>query len=442
MKKSEEGMKILSLVVENFKNIEKTDVDFAGRSAIIIGKNGAGKSSLIQAICSPIDANYLPAKPIKKGEERGSIELKIGGNLHGEEEVYTLGLYFSKEHKKGRITITNSDGEKVSGGKKLISEIVGNIGFDIQEFIKLGVTANGSVSKPGVQEQIEILKKLMPVDVLKEMYKLDHEYEKTYEARADVNKDIKLSKAKLESHEFSQEELDFYKELIDTKKIVSKMSNIEKELEDFNKVDNGTRTAYELIPQIEQEITELKEKLEKATNDLASVKERHEKGVKWLEGKTKPSIEVLNDKLSNANQHNVKVKEINDLENSQVAIRALETDSETKTERLLKIKEEKKAIFASSPLPVEGLTFDDEGIFYKELPFNDTQHPSSLVIGIGVKISQAMNPNLRMIVIRDGSLLDEKTLSWLIKDCEKNNYQLFIEKVSESEEVDIEFVES
>lgn len=447
--KEKEGMKIISMVVKNFKNIEKTEVDFAGRSAIIIGKNGAGKSSFIQAICSPIDSKYIPATPIKKGEERGSIELTIGGKLHGEESTYTLGLYFSAEHKKGRITITNSEGEKVSGGKKLISEIVGNIGFDIQEFIKLGVTATGAISEPGVRDQIEILKGLMPRDVLKQMFELDKEYDNIYEARADVNRDISHAKAKLSGHEYSQEELEFYKEAKDTKEIVLKMTNIEKELEDFNRVSHGLESFTSANEFMENDVLEMKKavkeiegKIKDAEDKVADNKVKIDGANKWLKGKIKPSIEVLNDELADANGHNEKVKEIKALEGSQEELRKQEKASEEKTERLLKIKEEKKEIFASSPLPVDGLTFDEEGIYFKGLPFQEGQHPTSTIIAIGTKIAQAMNPNLRMIVIKDGSLLDKDVLKWLINNCEENNYQLFIEKVSDDKEVEIEFIES
>lgn len=440
--KEKEGIKILNVVVENFKNIEKTEVDFAGRSATIIGKNGAGKSSFMQAICSPINSDFIPAKPIKKGEERGSIELTIGGTLNGEEETYTLGLYFSDKHKKGRITITNGDGETVSGGKKLIEEIVGNIGFDIQEFIKLGVTSNGSISKPGTQEQIEILKGLMPRDILKQMHDLDVEYSGTYDTRAGVNRDISHAKAKLEGHEFTQDELEFYKEAIDTKDIVSKMNGIEKDLEDYNKVFNGVESLKVEAPILGGKITRLKAELEQAEKELRENDVKIINGEAWLEGKTKPSMEALNDDLANANQHNEKVKEIKELGESQAVIRNLELDSETKTKRLEAIKKEKKEIFASSPLPVKDLTFDDEGIYFKGLPFVEGQHPTSTIILIGARIGMALNPNLRMLVIKDGSLLDKKTLKWLVSKCEEENYQLFIEKVADNEDVEIEFIET
>lgn len=439
--KKEEGIKVLSLVVENFKNIEKTEVDFAGRSATIIGKNGAGKSSLIQAICSPIDSNYIPAKPVKKGEERGSIELTIGGSLHGEEETYTLGLHFSEKHKKGRITVTNGEGEKVNGGKQFISDIVGNIGFDIQEFIKLGVTSSGSISKPGTQEQIEILKKLMPKDVLKQMHDLDKEFKDVYEARADVNRDISHAKSRLEGHDFSQDELERYNEVVDTEGIVSKMTNIEKELEKYNKVFSTVDSLLDSIPLKQERLALLEEKVEALHAEITADIDKLDKGEVWLANKTKPSIEAMNIELSNANIHNNKVKEVKSLQDSQIAIRLLQENSEANTERLDKIKREKKQIFTSSPLPVKGLTFDEEGIYFKGLPFVEGQHPSSTIISIGAKIGMALNPNLRMLVIKDGSLLDKKTLKWLVTQCEKENYQLFVEMVADNEEVEIEFIE-
>ena len=440
--KKEEGIKVLNLVVKNFKNIEKTEVDFAGRSATIIGKNGAGKSSLIQAICSPVNGKYIPSVPIKKGEERGSIELKIGGKLDGREEVYTLDLQFSERHNKGKITITNSDGDLVSGGKRLISEIVGNIGFDIQEFIKLGVTSNGSISKPGVQEQIEILKGLMPEDIVIKMHGLDLESKEVYDDRTDINRDIKYAKSKLEGHEYSQEELEFYAEAKDTKSIVTKMSGIEKELEDFNKVSNGVDSTIESINKTSKDIDILKKELELKQSNMIELSTKLEKGRAWLLGKTKPSIEALNNELLDANQHNAKFNEIKELGNSQSAIRKLESSSEKMTARLESIKTEKKDIFASSPLPVKDLTFDEEGIYYKGLPFHEDQHPTSVIIGIGVKVAMALNPNLKLLIIRDGSLLDDKTLTWILKQCDKDGYQIFIERVNDNEEVDIEFIET
>jgi hypothetical protein len=56
----------------------------------------------------------------------------------------------------------------------------------------------------------------------------------------------------------------------------------------------------------------------------------------------------------------------------------------------------------------------------------------------------ALNPNLRLLVIKDGSLLDNKTMKYVLDACDKKGYQLLIEQVSDedSEEVKVEFIEN
>ena len=83
-----EGLKSLSLDIDNFKSIDKMIVEIGGRSLLIIGKNGAGKSSFIQAMMSPLNSKMLPSEPIKKGQERAKISHKIGGVLNGQYEEY------------------------------------------------------------------------------------------------------------------------------------------------------------------------------------------------------------------------------------------------------------------------------------------------------------------------------------------------------------------
>jgi hypothetical protein len=54
----------------------------------------------------------------------------------------------------------------------------------------------------------------------------------------------------------------------------------------------------------------------------------------------------------------------------------------------------------------------------------------------------ALNPNLRLLVVKRGESLDRDHMKALLQICSKEGYQLLIEKVdSDKEEVEIEFVE-
>jgi hypothetical protein len=93
-------------------------------------------------------------------------------------------------------------------------------------------------------------------------------------------------------------------------------------------------------------------------------------------------------------------------------------------------------------MPVKGLAFDEENVTFRDLPLSEGNIPTSQLIGIGLKIGMALNPNLRLLVIRDGSLLDDKTMKFILKTCEEKGYQLLIEVVKhEGGELSLEFIE-
>jgi hypothetical protein len=63
-------------------------------------------------------------------------------------------------------------------------------------------------------------------------------------------------------------------------------------------------------------------------------------------------------------------------------------------------------------------------------------------LGVGARIAMALNPNLRLIVVKRGESLDKDRMNALLKICNDQGYQLLIEKVdSEKEKLEIEFVE-
>ena len=440
---NKDGLKLLKAEVKNFKNIEQKSIDFGGKSAIILGANRKGKSSLIQALMSPMNSKLLPAKPIKDGEDTASIELTIGGSIAGKDVVYHIDMYFSEKYHKGHLVITDEDGGKIPGGKSMVETIVGNIGFDILEFIDLGLTKDGKVSKPGVMQQIEVLKGFMPLEARKKLMALDNESKEVYDERAEINKDIKSNESKLKDVEMDPEEIEKYSTKLDDSDVKKKMNEIGETISTFDKVTNGLESKKKEFDKLSTEMEELKKLMEQKIESLKTLNTDIEKGEKWLKGKTRPSMDSLTEELNEIQKHNDIHKLVMERQEFSKKVRELSEKSESKGDRLAAIKSEKAEIFTENPLPVKGLEFTEEEILYDGLPFNENQHPSSTIIGIGIKVAMAMNPNLKVLVIKDGSLLDKKTLNFILKLVEKQNYQLFIEMVDFDGEKDVtvEFIE-
>ena len=429
---TKEGLKIISTELMNFQSLTHKLVEIQGKSIVIIGKNGGSKSTLLRAIQSPLNSEIIPSKPIKTGEENASVRVVVGGNIDGEDKQYVYNIFFNEQNQKGKITVLDEQGTEYKT-RSMQKDILGDISFDVDQFIRLGMTANGSKSVAGVREQVEILRKFLSPDERKKLNSLDSEYKTKYELRTDVNKDIAKMKLKIsEVPKMTEEEVKTYSidKSEEATKLQATLGNISEAMVKWDRVNKGTADTNKKITELEEE--------------LKVLKEQKAKGEAWLKANTKPQVEELQTKLQAVTEHQKYFNTVTELNGLVVDLKSEEKQSEVITERLKKIQEEKASVFENSTMPVKGLSFDEDGVYYKGLPFNDDHHPSSTIISVGVQLAIAMNPHLKCIFIKDGSLLDKTTFSKVLKFVESKGYQLFIEMVDwdAKDDVAVQFAES
>ncbi len=93
-----------------------------------------------------------------------------------------------------------------------------------------------------------------------------------------------------------------------------------------------------------------------------------------------------------------------------------------------------KAI-AAAKMPVAGLEFGDGEILLGGLPFDQASDAERLRTSIA--IAMAANPKLRVIRVRDGSLLDDQAMTLLGEMAEAADMQVWIECVGDAGKVGI-----
>ena len=86
-------------------------------------------------------------------------------------------------------------------------------------------------------------------------------------------------------------------------------------------------------------------------------------------------------------------------------------------------------------MPIDDLTFGDGAVLFKGLPFE--QGSSAEQLRVSVAIAMAANPKLRVLRIKEGSLLDEDGIALIQKMAEGGDYQIWIERVDTSGKVGI-----
>ena len=105
---------------------------------------------------------------------------------------------------------------------------------------------------------------------------------------------------------------------------------------------------------------------------------------------------------------------------------------ESLTKRIQAIDERKAQALAAAVFPVEGLGFDDTDVTYQGVPLS--QASSAEQIRVSVAMAMALNPELRVLRIMDGSLLDSDAMEAIRAQVADGDFQVWIERVGDADD--------
>lgn len=437
-----EGLRSLSLELENFKNISAKKVDINGKSMIFIGKNGKGKSSLIQAMKGSLSSKELPEMPIKKGEERARVTHVIGGNINGEHREYTIDIFFSPKNNSGRVEVYNSEGEKQKSPATFLKSLIGDTSFSITGFIHADK-----------KKRIEMIKKLTGKGV--EIDSVTMEIEKIKADRKYKTERYEALEGSLNNHGMTQEEIEKYSTPVSLDAINHELQEVSRRqgiydsaVSKLSQFKNDFKSCEDSINQSHNEIAQLEEMIRQKRNFIQQKEAERDiavgsinKAEAWLAANQRPTSEEVSLKMAEASAHNEKHMNIMRYSEQHREMTSLKAEVD-KLKNNIKIKEDERSrLIASSQLPVEGMTFDDNDIYLNGIPLEEGQVNTAMIWKVGVQIAVAMNPTYKVIFLDEGSLLDHDMLKEVITYIEQKGYMAIVEVVGENEEVECLFTE-
>jgi chromosome segregation ATPase len=401
-------LKIVQLQAKNFMKLKAVEITPQGDTVIISGKNAAGKSAVLNAIVFALGGkkalNKIP-DPVRHGEESTKVTIDLGD--------YSV----TRKWKDGKsqLEITSNDNRKVRYGSPagMLDSIVGELSFDPLEF------ANQS-EKDQIKTLLELVK--LPID----LYALDDDRKLLYESRTLVNRAVKHLEGKVAGFPV----VDAPDTEINTSDIMSAMELATKTISDNKDIrDTYSRklnTQIEWTARIHALEYELLEKQDKLLNlecELDILKPQ-------VETLIDPDLETFKDQLQNAEQVNTNVRSMKQRTQIQDELNAEITNSDNLTTQITEIDELKERTLQEANMPIDGLSFDSEGVNYNGSIFE--QCSSAEKLKVSLSIAMAMNPKLRVIRIMDGSLLDSSNMAIIEEMAKDNDFQVWVECVDES----------
>lgn len=416
-------MQIVSLVAENVKRLTAVSIRPDGNLVQITGKNGQGKTSVLDSIWLALDyseAHKDNPQPIRKGADSARIKLDLG-------EVIVTRTF--ARGADGNVTtslkVTNAEGAAYPSPQKMIDDLIGSLSFDPLEFNNL---------KPA--EQFDLLGRVFAPDInFKDIALLQ---KADFDRRGTLNKAAKEARGaatQIQVPEGLPEEPPDVSALTlrlsgasdhnsEIDRRAAKRAEVSREADRLR--DRGNELAEEA-----QTLRARADQLERESQDLLAKSEAERKRV--LNAPPLPQkidTSALAQEIAEARSIERQLEAAAQRNRHIANAEKLETDANNLTAIMDAREEGKQRAIAAVQLPVPGLSFGDGVALLDGVPFeqgsDQRRHDTS------AEIAMAMNPKLRVLRIRNGNLLDDDNMKrWAIK-ADERGYQVWMERVDSS----------
>ena len=436
-------MRILELTAENVKRLKVVSIKPPAGLVQVTGKNGSGKTSVLDSIWWALGGEKgIQAVPIRNGEERASIKLDLG-ELIVERTFLPSGTT--------RLTVRKGKDSKPEGSPQtLLDAIMGELSFDPLAFTRMAA-----------KQQFEELRRIAKVN-----YDFDAAQKATtkdYEDRKNLNRDAKTKRIAAEAITVPD---GLPKQPIDESAILAEINAASKHnqavaeqakavdvltgqaerkreqaAEALARIETGRADAAKRIAELENQIAEVKRSQQALQTSNEAFAAAANKEAEELERKahlTLPnpiSIEETTARLSAARETNAAIHQREKKSAMLREVAEMEARSDALSAQMEGREIAKRKAIKSAALPVEGLGFGADHITFEGVPFNQASDAQQLRVSIA--IAMAGNPSLRVIRVRDGSLLDDDAVKIIAELAAEKDYQIWLERVDSSGKVGI-----
>jgi recombinational DNA repair ATPase RecF len=382
-------MKIMKLEAENVKRLKAVRIEPSGEELVVIGgRNAQGKTSVLDAITMALGGkDSMPAQPVRKGQASAHVLVDLGD------------LVVERKIKDGSTTLVvrNKDGATQRTPQTILDGLVGKLTFDPLQFFRM---------EPGAQAAV--LREIVGLD----LSALEQGRAELYAMRTETNRQAKMLAANLGNHGLALEE---EPKKINTEQLTSYLKEVQEAARKIEDRNNERRN-------MKRQIEELRAKLQEL-EPIYQIAGREEEV---------PRLEPHIEQIAKAQETNVAADAIKARNNLRHNLKLEQEAADHITQQLEDLDKAKAAKLAAVKMPIKGLGVGDDGVTLNGLPLD--QASSAEQLRVSVAIGLAANPKLRVLLIRDGSLLDAANLELVRKMAEDADAQVWLERVGEGKE--------
>lgn len=389
-------MKITKLTVNNFMRVKAVEVTPDGPVVTVAGRNAAGKTSVLQSIEAAFGGGKsVPKDAVRHGAKKGYVI--------AETEELIVKREFGPNGKTG-VVVTGKDGAVFASPQGMLDKLVGSISFDPLAFTRM---------KPA--EQADMLRQLVGLD----FSKWDAARKAAFDQRTDVNRERKRLQGAIEklpepTPGAPSEEVSVLELARELREREARNARQDREREQLDALRNKAKAlAAELDRTNEQGIA------------LAATVGSHV----WAD------TDEIKAKIANAEKDNAAARVAGQRATLEESLDAEVDKSEALTKRIEEIDGLKAEAIAKAKYPVEGIEARDDGVYFNGVPL--AQSSQAELIRVSVAIGAKVSGDLRVMLVRDGSLLDRDSMALLAKLAADMDMQVWLETCAEGQKYSV-----
>lgn len=395
-------VKVIGIEAENFKRLRVVHLDVRDGVTVIAGQNAQGKSSLLDALAAALGGGkQIPAQPIRKGAKKASVVV----------ETSTVKVTRTFTEGGSSLKVEAKDGTALKSPQQVLDALIGDLTFDPLAFARM---------KPA--DQVAALKKATGLD----FSELDAERVKVETMRRDIGRDRDRLAAVVKSLQVLEPDA----KTVDTSEVLEQLQAARAKVQEHD-------SARKALAAVGVRVDELLKRRAALAAEIEEVDAKITKGRQWMltEGVTisrliDPDVAGLEQKLADAGIINQRALQAEQARKAKADLADAEKAYAGHTRRLEDIAEDKESLIRAAKLPVKGLSFTDEALTLNGVPF--VQASTSEQIRAAVAIAMAQNPALKILMVREGSLLDDAAMQDLMTIAAEHGAQVLVERVGKS----------
>lgn len=400
---------IISLTVENIKKIKAVTIRPQGNMVEITGRNGQGKSTVLDAIWWALKGkDNIQTAPIRNGEPSGKITLEL--------DKYLIERTFRRnelgDDYTTKITVTTKDRAQMRSPQAVLDGFTGMLGFDPLAFMR---------QTP--RQQYDTLRGLCKLSV--DVEELDRQYKDLFARRTDVNRDVKTCEARLANMVIPA---NAPTERVDVAALVDKVEEINAKNASIAQRQRVRQTLLAENVRRGEEAKKLQARLSEIEKENKASAEQIGEITDYLRENKPQDASFYTAKIKQAEQINAVMDLRDNRAMEEKTLRAAQKTADELTAQMQGLQEQKRAAIESAKLPVSGLEFGEGELLLGGVPL--AQLSAAEQLKLSMDIAMAENPKLRVLLLKDASLLDSESLDYVRRRAEDEGYQVWAERVA------------